>query len=61
MVTVRAVNPRTEALGFIVDGKASDTTSTITIAADGMTMTQVLNGKNPKGSFTNTLVFDKQR
>jgi hypothetical protein len=60
MVTVRAMNPRTEALGFIVDGKASDTTSIITIAADGMTMTQVLNGKNNKGPFTNTLVFDKQ-
>jgi hypothetical protein len=61
MVTVRAVDPRTEDVYFIVDGKASEKPSTITISADGMTMTQVVNGMNSKGKpFTNTVVYDKQ-
>ena len=61
MVTVKAIDPRTEAVYFIVDGKASETPSTITISADGLTMTQVVNGKNSKGQpFTNTVVYDKQ-
>ena len=61
LVTVNAVNPRTEDVYFIVDGKTSETPSTITISADGMTMTQVVNGKNSKGQpFTNTVVYDKQ-
>ena len=61
MVTVRAINPRTEEISF-TDGKSSDVTGTSTVSADGMTMTQVLNGKNAKGrAFTNTLVFDRQR
>ena len=35
--------------------------STITISADGMTMTQVVNGRDAKGkAFTNTIVYDKQ-
>ena len=61
MVTVRSINPRTEEVSFMMGGQTSDTPSTITISADGMTMTQVLNGKNPKGrAFTNTVVYDKQ-
>ena len=61
MVTVRAINPRTEELSFVLEGSPAETSSTITISADGMTMTQVLKSKNAKGkAFTNTLVFDKQ-
>jgi hypothetical protein len=61
MVTVNAVDPRTEDVYFIVDGKTSEKPSTITISADGQTMTQVVNGKNSKGQpFTNTVVYDKQ-
>jgi hypothetical protein len=37
------------------------TTITVSVSADGRTMTQVLSGKNARGqTFTNTLVFDKQ-
>jgi hypothetical protein len=61
MVRVKAVDPRTEDVYTIVDGKTSEKPSTITISADGMTMTQVVNGKNSKGkAFTNTVVYDKQ-
>jgi hypothetical protein len=61
LVTVRSIDPRTEELFFIVDGKTSDKPSTITISADGMTMTQVVTVKNAKGQpFTNTVVYDKQ-
>ena len=61
MVTVKAVDSRTEDIYFIVDGKTSEKPSTITISADGLTMTQVVNGKNAKGQpFTNTVVYDKQ-
>ena len=61
MVTVRAVDSRTEDVYFLVDGKAPEKPSTITISADGMTMTQVVNGMNSKGKpFTNTVVYDKQ-
>lgn len=61
MVTVTAVDPRTEDVYFIVDGKASEMPSTITISADGMTMTQVVSGRDAKGkAFTNTVVYDKQ-
>jgi len=61
MVTVRAVDSRTEDVYFLVDGKAPEKPSTITISADGMTMTQVVNGTNSKGKpFTNTVVYDKQ-
>jgi len=61
MVTVRAVDRRTEDVYFIVDGKTSEKPSTITISSDGMTMTQVVNGMNSKGKpFTNTVVYDKQ-
>src|SRR6188472_3895302 len=49
MVTVRAVDPRTEDVYFIVDGKTSEKPSTITISGDGMTMTQVVNGMTSKG------------
>ena len=60
-VTVRAVDLRTEELFFIVDGKTSEKPSTITISADGMTMTQVLSGRNARGqAFTNTVVYDRQ-
>jgi len=61
LVTVRSIDPRTEELFFIVDGKTADKPSTITISADGMTMTQVVTVKNAKGQpSTNTVVYDKQ-
>ena len=61
MVTVTAIDPRTEDVYFIVNGKASEQPSTITISADGMTMTQVVSGQDAKGkAFTNTVVYDKQ-
>ena len=61
MVTVTAVDPRTEDVYLIVDGKTSETPSTITISADGMAMTQVVSGRDAKGkAFTNTIVYDKQ-
>jgi len=61
MVSVKAVDSRTENVYFIVDGKTPERPSTITISADGMTMTQVVNGMNSKGKpFTNTVVYDKQ-
>ena len=61
MVSVKAVDCRTEDVYFIVDGKTSEKPSTITISADGLTMTQVVSGKNAKGQpFTNTVVYDKQ-
>jgi len=61
MVTVTAVDPRTENVYFIADGKPSETPSTITISPDGMTMTQVVSGRDAKGkAFTNTVVYDKQ-
>ena len=61
MVSVKAVDTRTEDVYLIVDGKASETPSTITISADGMTMTQVVSGRDGKGkAFTNTVVYDKQ-
>ena len=61
MVTVKSVDRRTEDVYFIVDGKASDKPSTITISGDGMTMTQVVNGMTSKGKpFTNMVVYDKQ-
>jgi hypothetical protein len=61
MVSVMATDPRTEDVYLIIDGKASDQPSTITISADGMTMTQVVSGRDAKGkAFTNTIVYDKQ-
>jgi hypothetical protein len=61
MVSVKAVDARTEDVYFIVDGQLSATPSTITISADGMTMTQVVSGRDSKGkTFTNTIVYDKQ-
>jgi hypothetical protein len=61
MVTVTAIDPRTENVYFIVDGKASETPSTITISPDGMTLTQVVSGRDAKAkAFTNTVVYDKQ-
>jgi hypothetical protein len=61
MVTVKAVDPRTEEVSLIVNGRTSETPSTITISADGMTMTQVVSGRDAKGkAFTNTIVYDKQ-
>ena len=61
MVSVRSVDPRTEDVYFIVDGKTSDKPSTITISADGQTMTQVVSGTTSKGKpFTNTVVYDRQ-
>jgi hypothetical protein len=61
MVSVKATDPRTEDVYLVVDGKTSETPSTITISADGMTMTQVVGGRDTKGkAFTNTIVYDKQ-
>jgi hypothetical protein len=61
MVSVKSADPRTEDVYFIIDGKTSDKPSTITISPDGLTMTQVVSGKNSKGqAFTNTVVYDKQ-
>ena len=61
MVSVTAIDPRTENVYLIIDGKTSDNPSTITISADGVTMTQVLSGRDAKGkAFTNTVVYDKQ-
>ena len=61
MVTVTESDPRTENVYLIVDGKTSEMPSTITISADGMTMTQVVSGREAKGTaFTNTVVYDKQ-
>ena len=61
MVSVKSVDPRTEDVYFIVDGKTSETPSTITISPDGMTMTQVVNGTTSKGKpFTNTVVYERQ-
>jgi hypothetical protein len=61
MVSVNSVNPRTEDVYLILDGKTAEKPSTITISPDGMTMTQVVNGMNSKGKpFTNTVVYDRQ-
>ena len=61
MVSVKSVDPRTEDVYFIVDGKTSETPSTITISADGMTMTQVVSGTTSKGKpFTNKVVYDRE-
>jgi hypothetical protein len=60
---VKAIDPRTEVLTFFLDGKPAEggTTITVSVSADGRTMTQVLSGKTNQGrAFTNTLVFDKQ-
>ena len=61
MVTVKAVDSGAHDLYFIVDGKTSERPSTINVFLDGLTMTQVVSGKNSKGqAFTNTVVYDKQ-
>jgi hypothetical protein len=61
MVAVSAVDRRTEDVYSIVEGQRSEKPNTITISADGMTMTQVVSAKNTKGqAFTNTVVYDKQ-
>jgi hypothetical protein len=61
MVSVKSVDRRTEDIYFIIDGKTADKPSTLTVSADGMTMTQVVNGTTSKGKpFTNTVVYDRQ-
>jgi hypothetical protein len=61
MVSVKAVDPRTEDIYFIIDGKTSDKPSTLTVSSDGMTMTQVVNGTTSKGKpFINTVVYERQ-
>ena len=61
MVSVKAVDPRTEDIYFIIDGKTSEKPSTVTVSSDGMTMTQVVNGTTSKGKpFTNTVVYERQ-
>jgi hypothetical protein len=61
LVSVKAIDRNTEELSF-GGAKAADTTTiTVSVSADGRTMTQVLSGKTNQGrAFTNTLVFDKQ-
>jgi len=61
MVTITAIDSHTENVDVIVNGTAPQQPSTITISADGMTMTQVVNVRDAKGKgFTNTVVYDKQ-
>jgi len=63
LVMVKAIDRYTEAMAFTVSGKPSDNIATITVSvsADGRTMTQVISGKTGQGrAFTNTLIFDKQ-
>jgi hypothetical protein len=61
LVTVKAVDRHTEELAPLVDGKPAENTITVSVSADGRTMTQVLSGKTNQGrTFTNTLIFDKQ-
>jgi hypothetical protein len=63
LVMVKAINRYTEAMAFTVSGKPADNIATITVSvsADGRTMTQVISGKTGQGrAFTNTLIFDKQ-
>jgi len=61
MVSVKAIDPRTEDVYLVVDGKPSEMPSTITISPDGVTMTQVVSGRDAKGkAFTNTIVYDRQ-
>src|SRR5688572_19030380 len=63
LVMVKAIDRNTEAMAFTVSGKPVDNIATITVSvsADGRTMTQVITGKTSQGrAFTNTLVFDKQ-
>jgi hypothetical protein len=63
LVMVKAIDRYTEAMAFTVSGKPADSIATITVSvsADGRTMTQVLSGKTGQGrAFTNTLIFDKQ-
>jgi hypothetical protein len=61
MVSVKAVDPRTEDIYFIIDGKTSEKPSTVTVSSDGMTMTQVVSGVTSKGkAFTNTVVYERQ-
>ena len=56
LVMVKAVDRNTEELSF--ENAAS---ITVSVSADGKTMTQVLSGKTSQGrAFTNTLIFDKQ-
>ena len=61
MVTVTALDSRTESMSVLVDGKAPSTPTTISISPDGLTMTQVVTGTNSKGkAFTNTVVYERQ-
>ena len=63
LVMVKGIDRYTEAMAFTVSGKPSDNIATITVSvsADGRTMTQVISGKTGQGrAFTNTLIFDKQ-
>src|SRR5262245_57045277 len=61
LVAITASDPRTDNVSLIVNGKPSEMPNTITISADGMTMTQVVSGRDAKGkAFTNTIVYDKQ-
>ena len=61
MVAVTRLDSRTESMSVLVDGKAPNTPSTISISPDGLTMTQVVAGTNSRGkAFTNTVVYERQ-
>jgi len=60
LVTVKAVDRYTEELAPLVGGKPVENPITVSVSADGRTMTQVLSGKTKGRAFTNTLIFDKQ-
>ena len=63
LVTVKAIDRNTEELAYMVGDKLAENTTTLTVSvsADGRTMTQVISGKTSQGrTFTNTLIFDKQ-
>lgn len=62
LVAVKAIDRNTEELTVLVGDKPeNNTTMTVSVSADGRTMTQVLSGKTAQGrTFTNTLIFDKQ-
>ena len=61
MITVTALDSRTESMSVLVDGKTPSTPTTISISPDGLTMTQVVTGTNSRGkAFTNTVVYERQ-
>jgi hypothetical protein len=60
MVTVAAVDTRTEDVSALVDGKPAPIGNRIAVSADGKTMTQTIRGEVQGKPFTNTVVYEKQ-